>query len=173
MVIESAPARHREQRVLDDVGEGPRDQRAVDECARQRRYVGSQIDAIDQSGLVGSDDFRNQLRMSTAARLAVGDDAKFENSAEICRSRWTWVRMDADAVLEDGTQGFAAIGVHALEVFGGQLNRRQRILDFVRDLPRHFRPRFQPMGPLELSALRLELAGHAVERIHQPLHLVG
>ena len=57
-------------------------------------------------------------------------------------------------------------------MLGGELNRRQRILDLVRDLPRHLGPRLEPVRALELDALGLELARHAVERVHQAAQLV-
>ncbi len=76
------------------------------------------------------------------------------------------------AAFEDAAERAALVGVDAEQVFRRQLDRRQRILDFVRDLPRHLRPGFQAMGAFELAALRLQLAGHAVERVDEPAQLV-
>ena len=42
----------------------------------------------------------------------------------------------------------------------------------MRHLTRHLGPGFQTVGALELGALRLELAGHAVEGVDQPAELV-
>ena len=58
------------------------------------------------------------------------------------------------ALIEDGSERPSAILVHALQVFGRELNGRERILDFVRDLPRHFRPGFELIGARQLRALR-------------------
>ena len=63
--------------------------------------------------------------------------------------------------------------MHAAQVLGGQLDRRQRVLDFVRDLPRHLGPGLEPVRPFELRALRLQLGRHAVERVDQAPQLVG
>ena len=87
---------------------------------------------------------------STGARLAVGDDAKLENSAEICRSSRTCPRIEVDAAFEHRPERLAAIGVHAPQVLGGELDRRQRILDLVRHLPRHLGPRLEPVRAFEL-----------------------
>ena len=76
-------------------------------------------------------------------------------------------------MVEHGAHRFAAVGVHPAEVLGGELNRCQRILDFVRNLARHLRPGLQAMRPFELDALGFELGGHAVEGVHQPAELVG
>ena len=54
-----------------------------------------------------------------------------------------------------------------------QLNRRQRVLDVVRDLTRHVGPRREPVRALELDALALQIGGHAVEGLDQPAELVG
>ena len=66
-----------------------------------------------------------------------------------------------------------SIGMHAVQVLGIELNRRQRVLDFVRHLPRHFRPRLESVRALELAALPLELSGHPVEVLHQTPQFVG
>ena len=110
---------------------------------------------------------------STGAGFAVGEDAKLENSAEIRRSSRTCPRIERDAALDHVPQRLAAVGVHAAEVLGRQLDRRQRVLDLVRDLARHLGPRLEAMGALELRALRLELRGHAVERVDEAPQLVG
>ena len=72
----------------------------------------------------------------------------------------------------DGAERLPLVGVHAQEMLGRQLNRRQRILDLVGDLPRHLGPGLEPVRALELDALRLELASHAVERVDQAAQLV-
>ena len=58
-------------------------------------------------------------------------------------------------------------------MLGGQLDWRERILDLVRDLPRHLGPGFEPMSAFELDALCFELGRHAVERIGEPAELVS
>ena len=72
-----------------------------------------------------------------------------------------------------GAERLAAIGVDAAQVLGGELDRRQRVLDLVRDLPRHLGPRLEPVRAFELIALRLQLRRHAVERVDEPAQLVG
>ena len=77
-----------------------------------------------------------------------------------------------DAAFDDRTRVAALVGVNAQEMLCGQLNRRERILDLMGDLPRHLGPRLEPVRALELDALGLELASHAVERVHQAAQLV-
>ena len=77
-----------------------------------------------------------------------------------------------DAAFDDRTEWPPFVGVNAQEMLGGQLNRRERILDLMGDLPRHLGPRLEPVRALELDALGLELASHAVERVHQAAQLV-
>ena len=129
----------------------------------------------DRRGPRGTDRRRRAraARDRPARSRAVGDEAKLENSDAICRSSRTWPRIDVDASFEHRAQRLAAIGVHAAQVLGRQLDRRQRILDLVRDLPRHLGPGLEPVRAFELLALRLELGGHAVERVDQPAQLVG
>ena len=73
-----------------------------------------------------------------------------------------------DTPLEHLAHRLAAIGMDAAQVLGRQLNRGQRILDFVRHLTCHLGPRFEAVGPLELSSLRFQFRRHAVEGFHQP-----
>ena len=63
--------------------------------------------------------------------------------------------------------------MHALQVLGGQLNRREGILDFVRHLPGHFRPRLELIHARQFSPLRGEHLRHRVEVIHQAAQFVG
>ena len=58
-------------------------------------------------------------------------------------------------------------------VLGRQLDRRQRVLDVVRDLPRHVGPRLEALRPFELAALPLQVGGHPVEVLDQAAQLVG
>ena len=81
---------------------------------------------------------------------AVGDEAKFENSDEIWRSSRTWPRIDVTQLVEHRAHRLAAIGVDAAQVLGRQLDRRQRVLDLVRDLPRHLGPRLEAVRAFEL-----------------------
>ena len=109
-------------------------------------------------------------RWAPAAR--VGDDAKLENSAEICRSSLTCDEDRVDALVEHRRQRPSAIDVDAPRVLGRQLNRRQRVLDVVRDLPRHVGPRLETLRPFELGALPLEIGRHLVEVLDEPAQLV-
>ena len=68
---EHALTGHRVERVLDDVGEAARDERAIHEDGRQRR--GDPVDDLDaagQPGPVGIDHGRDQLRHVDGRRLA-------------------------------------------------------------------------------------------------------
>ena len=78
-----------------------------------------------------------------------------------------------DALLEHRAERLAAVGVHAAQVLGVELNRRQRVLDFVRHLPGHLGPRLEAVRALELAALPLQLGRHLVEVLDQPAQLVG
>ena len=77
------------------------------------------------------------------------------------------------AVVEHRRQGPAAIHVDALGVLGRQLDRRQRVLDVVRDLPGHVRPCLEALRALEVRALALEIVRHPVEVLHQAAQFVG
>ena len=100
--------------------------------------------------------------------------AKLENSDAICRSSRTCVRIVSTQAVEHRRQRLAAILVHAPQVLGRELDRRQRVLDVVRDLPGHLGPRLEAVGPL--AAARAGAAARAamlVERLDEPLQLVG
>ena len=169
-----AAARHRVQRVLDHVGQRAREQRPVDE---HRRQIRRRLRRRSRRGRPGRPDTarrppRRAPARSVGSGRGVGDEAKLENSAEICRSSRTCDRIDVDALVEHRRQRAAAIEVDAPRVLGRQLNRRQRILDVVRDLPRHVGPGLEPLRALELGALPLQVVGHAVEVLDQPPQLV-
>jgi hypothetical protein len=66
--------------------------------------------------------------------LAVGDEAKLENSDEICRRSFTCVRIVAHAFLHHSAKRLAAIRVNTAQMFGVELNRCERVLDLVRHL---------------------------------------
>ena len=114
-----------------------------------------------------------QFATGVGSGRGVGDEAKLENSAEICRSSLTCERIDVDALVEHRRQRPAAIDVDAPRVLGGQLDRRQRVLDVVRHLPRHVGPGLEALRALELGALALQIVGHLVEILDQPPQLVG
>ncbi len=78
-----------------------------------------------------------------------------------------------DALVEHGRERPPPIQIHTLRVLGGQLDRRQRVLDVVRDLARHVGPGLEALGPFELDPLPLEILGHPVEVPDQPSQLVG
>ena len=99
--------------------------------------------------------------------------ANVENSDAICRSSRTCLRIGRQALIDDRAQRPALILVHALQVLGGELDRRQGILDFVRDLPGHLRPGLQLVRARQLRALGHERLGHGVEVVDKPAELVG
>ena len=172
-----AAARHRVQRVLDDVGHRAR--RAASRStstggrssARRRASIATRPRSAEPVGL----DHLVARRSATAvgAGRAIGDEPKLENSDAICRSSRTCVRIVSTQLSSTGESGCAAILVHAPQVLGRELDRRQRVLDVVRDLPRHLGPGLEAVRALELAALALQLAGHAVERLDEALQLVG
>ena len=121
---------------------------------------------------------------STTSRDELGHDrpARGARSATTRSSRTprrsaaaaaTWPRIVSTQLSSTGAERLAAIGVHAAQVLGRELDRRQRVLDLVRDLPRHLGPGLEPVRALELIALRLQLGRHAVERVDQAAQLVG
>ena len=81
---------------------------------------------------------------------ACGDVAKLENSDASWRSSRTCSRMLVDAFVDQRAERPAAVGVHAAQVFGVELDRRQRVLDVVRHLPGHLGPGLEAVGALEL-----------------------
>ena len=57
--------------------------------------------------------------------------------------------------------------MYAQQVLGTQLNRRQRVLDVVGDLPGHVGPGGQAVGAFQFRPLTLEVGHHAVEGLDQ------
>ena len=109
---------------------------------------------------------------ASAPAAASATTRSWRTRDEICRSSVTCERMVSTQSSSTGDSGRAAIDVHAPQVLGGQLDRRQRVLDVVRDLPRHVGPRLEPLRALELAALPLQVGGHLVEVLDQPPQLV-
>ena len=96
-------ARHRVQRVVDDVGERPADQRAVDQQrpAAAARTRARNMPPVAEPDLVGLDHLLDEIRAGRSARAArVGDEAKLENSDAICRSSRTCDEDRIDAPVE-------------------------------------------------------------------------
>ena len=124
----------------------------IDEHLRQRPAARRSRSRCGPRGPAryGSTTSATSAGRSTGARRAVGDEAKLENSAAICRSSRTCPRIDVDAALEHRAERLAAVGVHAAQVLGRELDRRQRILDLVRHLARHLGPRLEAVRPFEL-----------------------
>ena len=160
-IVEAALAGHRVQRVLDDVGERAGDERAVDETpAAAGRRPGCRSSMRPARPVrYGIDDLGDELRdvdRRAAARSATTRSSR--TPPAICRSSRTWPRIEVDAAVEHRPERLAAVGVHAPQVLGRELDRRQRVLDLVRDLPRHLGPRLEAVRAFELIALRLQLA---------------
>ena len=175
-IVSEPGAGHRVQRVLDDVRERAGD-RACDRRGPAGSGAGDPVVDLDAPFEARCDTDRPPRRPAPADRPARAARWATRRSSrtptEICRSSRTCAEDRGDAALEHRPERLAAIGVHAPQVLGGQLNRRQRILDLVRDLPRHLGPGFEPVRPFELVALRLQLGRHAVERVDQAAQLVG
>ena len=149
-------ARHRVQRVLDDVRDGPGEQRAIDVAGGSRRAPGRRWRCGPlRPSRYGPTTSSTRSPTDVGSGCGVGDEAKLENSAAICRSSRTCDEDGGDALVEHRRQRPAAIDVHPLRVLGGQLNRRQRVLDVVRHLARHVGPRLEALRAFELAALSL------------------
>ncbi len=116
---------------------------------------------VDQLGQRRLD--RPRLRHRRKARELRRDLAQQPHLAEDVRH----------ALVDHATERPALVDVHAAQVLGIQLDRRQRILDVVRHLARHVGPRGETVGALELAALALQVVGHLVEGIDQPPQFVG
>ena len=88
-----------------------------------------------------------------------GMRAKAENSSTMRPISPTW-RMMVSAHCAEGVRiGRDLLGEAALQALGGELDRRQRVLDLVRDAARH-------VGPGGLALRRLQL-GDVVEGHHE------
>ena len=155
--------------------ERARDQRAVDQHRRQsapRRGCRSRSGRPGRCGTAR----RPRRRAPAASTGAQARGRRRGEARELGRDLPQQPHLREDrrhAAVEHRRQRLAAIGVHAAQVLGRQLDRRQRVLDLVRDLPRHLGPRLEPVRAFELAALRLQLGGHAVEGVDQPPQLVG
>ena len=166
-----AAARHRVQRVLDDVGQRARSSVAIDRApaaGRRRRRRRSRTPIGERR----RGRARRPRAISVGDRVGAGRAIGDEREArELGRDlpQQPHLREDrVDAVVEHRRQRLAAIVVHAPQVLGRQLDRRQRVLDVVRDLPRHVGPRLEAVRALELAALALQVGRHAVEVLDQP-----
>ena len=121
----------------------------------------------------GSSSSSTSAGTATVAGRGVGSPAKF---AELRRDLPQQPHLPQDrrhALVEQRPERPAPILVHALQVLGRQLNRRQRILDLVRDLPRHLGPRLELIRARQLRALRAQRRRHAVEVVDQPPQFVS
>jgi len=162
------------QRVLHHVGQRAREQRAVD---RHIRQIGGRLhvdgDPVREPRPVGLDHFFNQRRKRRRFRPRRGRRRKARELGGDLAQQLDLREDGVDAVVEYRRQRAPAIDVHAPRVLGGELDRRQRVLDLVRHLPRHVGPRFQPLCALELGALPLQIGRHLVEVFDQAAQLVG
>ncbi len=171
---ERAAAAHRVQRVFDHVHQGAAQQPAIQRQHRHpRRRLHVQTDTVGQPGLVWRQHFVDDLVQSGRRKAR---DRRRRKARKLAGDRTQQADLREDgrhAAVDDRPKRRAAVGVHALEELGLQLNRRQRVLDVVCDLPRHVGPRRQSIGPFQLGALALKIFGHLVERFDQPAQLVG
>ena len=109
---------------------------------------------------------------SASSGRGVGDDAKLENSAGDLPEQLHLREDRRHALIEDRGERPAPIHVDAAHVLGRQLDRRQRVLDVVGDLPRHVGPRLETLGALELAPLPLEVVRHLVEVLDEAAQFV-
>ena len=162
------------QGVLDHVREGPSHERPVDHDPRQGGgQVDGQLDPAREPGAVRVENLAHDVgehRGFPPHRGRRGEAGELRRDPP----QQPDLREDRiDAVAEHRPQRFAAVPVHAQQVLGRKLDRRQRVLDVVGHLPRHLRPGLEPVGALEPPALDQQIPGHAVERRHQALEFVG
>ena len=159
------------QRVLHDVGQRAREQRAVDQGRRQvRRRL--DVEGHTGPGPVGLHDLIEQCREIGRLWPRGGRRRKARELARDLAQQLHLRQDGGDALVEHRRQRPAAIDVDALGVLGGQLDWRERVLDVVRHLPRHLGPRLEALRPLEVGALRLQIVGHPVEVFHQAAQFI-
>ena len=79
----------------------------------------------------------------------------------------------ADALIEHDAKGAIGVLMDMLEVFRGQLNRCQRVLDVMRHLARHVGPCLQFVRPPQFGSLFAQRHRHAVEVVDQPPQFVS
>ena len=161
------------QGVLDHVGQCAREQRAVDGHRRQIG-VGTHFDRdpVHEAGAVWLDHLLDQRGHIGRLRPRRGRGGE---AGKLGRDLTEQLDLREDrrhAFVEHRRERAAAIEVHPLRVLRRQLDRRQRVLDVVRDLPGHVGPRLQPLRALELASLALEVRGHLVEVLDQPPQFV-
>ena len=77
--------------------------------------------------------------------------------------------MQASSVAAKSTPPVAP---DAPQVLGRELDRRERVLHLVRHLAGHLGPGGQAVAALEVAPLAVQVAGHLVEGLDQPLQLV-
>ena len=162
------------QRVLDDVGQRAREQRAVDGDDWQVRVrLHLDRDSVRKAAAIRLDHFLNQC----GQRRRLGPRRGRRREAGELRRDLTEqldLRQDrGDALVEDRGERAAAIDVDPLGVLGRELNGSQRVLDVVRHLARHVGPRLEALRPLQLATLALEVGRHLVEVLDQPPQFVG
>ena len=171
---EGALVGHCVERILDDVRYRPLHQYRVEaQRGQTRRQVRRQGDAAFEAGSIGSQDLAHESReirrrapgdrRGRVARELGGDLPQYP---DLFQDRF-------DATLQHRGQRRSAVGMHAKQMLGAELDRGQGILDLVGDLPRHLRPRFQTMRALELVSLCVELDRHPVEVRLEDDELVG
>ena len=141
---ERAAAGHRLECILADVRQRARDERAIDPDRRQiARHVDVERDRRGRSGKpsrVRIENLREQLRGRDGRELRLRRGGVIRELAGDLTKEPDLSQDRLDALIEDGAERAMLIGVHPLQVFGRELDRRQGILDLVRDLTRHFRP---------------------------------
>ena len=111
----------------------------------------SNLDAARQAGAVRVEHFGDELRQVDRRELHL---RRRREARELGRDLAEQPHLTEDrvhAAFEHAPERLALVGMHAEEVLGGQLDRRQRVLDLVRHLARHLGPGFEPVRALELA----------------------
>ena len=99
--------------------------------------------------------------------------ANEENSATMRLRRPTSSRMVCADSSKSASNCWRALAMRALQRLDRHLDRRQRILDLVRDALRDLAPRGDALGAHQLIARAGQIAGHRVEGGGQLADLVA
>ena len=136
-------------------------------------HVNIELNTVAQADAVRVDRFVQELGDVDRRRPDRGRRGKARELGRDLSQKLYLRENGGDAFLEYRAERLAAIDVHTPQMLGVELNGRQRVLDFVRDLAGHLRPRLEPVCPFQLLLLALQLAGHAIEVPYETLQLVG
>ena len=156
-------------RVLHEVLQHALQRPPVDRRARSARSrLGAHDDGLagEQVGAVGDGGGQPVVDGDVTAlrRRAAGEGAEVAGDAI---ERVGLLQHGARQPFGDEVGARVGVGAGALQQLRRHAHRLQRVLDLVRDLPRHLGPRLIALGGGEALAAGVEFAGHLVERARQ------